>query len=95
MLTHVVLIKLTDPSLADHLAGLLNGLDGQIPGLVSISAGADVVRSERSWDLALVTVFEGMAAMEAYQTHPAHVAVATELRAAASELAAVDFEVSA
>lgn len=95
MLTHVVMIKLTDPSLADHLAGLLNGLDGQIPGMLSISAGADILRTERSWDLVLVTEFEDMAAMQGYQTHPAHVAVAGELRAAASELAAVDFEVNA
>lgn len=95
MLTHVVMMKLTDPAEAGRIADLLNGLDGQIPGLVSISAGVDVVRSERSWDLVLVSVFDDMDAMQGYQTHPAHIAVAAEIRAAASELAAVDFEAGA
>ncbi len=95
MLTHVVMFRLSDPSRAPHLAELLNGLNGQIPDLVSMSAGPDVLGSDRSWDLALVSVFEDMAAMQRYQVHPAHEAVAAEVRAAAADSAAVDFETHA
>lgn len=92
MLTHVVMMKLAEGADGAHLATQLNGLEGKIPGLQSISAGVDVIGSERSWDLGLVAVFDDLDAMNAYQTHPAHVAVAGEIRAAATQIVAVDFE---
>jgi len=93
MLIHVVMMNLRDPEAdADRLAGLLNDLNGQIPELQSMAAGRNVVASDRAWDLALVSRFDDLAAMQAYQTHPAHVAVGAQIRAAATELAAVDFD---
>lgn len=92
MLTHVVMFKLNDPATdGPRLAAALNGLAGQIPGLQSVSAGVNEIPSDRAWDMALVTVFDDLEAMQAYQTHPAHVAAATEIRAAATQIAAVDF----
>lgn len=91
-LTHVVLMKLKPEGDADHLAALLNDLNGRIPGLQSMSAGSNVVPSDRAFDLALVSVFDDLEAMQAYQTHPAHVAVAGEIRAAADQIVAVDFD---
>ena len=40
-----------------------------------LEAGADVYHSERSYDLALITVFDGMESFKAYQTHPVHMPV--------------------
>lgn len=91
MFTHVVMMKLNDKADAARLCELLNGLNGQIPGMQSMLAGEDVIGSGRSWDMCLVSTFDDRAAMDAYQTHPAHVAVAGEIRAAAAELATVDF----
>lgn len=91
-LTHVVLMKLAPAGDADHLAALLNDLNGKIPGLQSLSAGRNVVPSERAFDLGLVAVFDDHDALQEYQSHPAHVAVAGGIRAAAEQIVAVDFD---
>jgi hypothetical protein len=90
VLTHVVMIRLADPSTAPRLVDLLTGLVGQVPGLRSVQAGPNVVPSARAWDFGFVALFDDEAALAAYQVHPAHVAVAGEIRAAATEIAAVD-----
>lgn len=92
MLTHVVMMNLQDPA-ADgaRIAELLNALRGKVPTLRSMSAGTDVIRADRSWDLALVSTFDDVDGLEAYRTHPEHVAVLTQIQAAATQIAAVDF----
>lgn len=95
MLKHVVCIKLKDRSRASELATLLMSLDGRVETLKSIEVGVDVLGSERSWDLLLVTVFDSMQGMQEYQKHPAHLEVAPTLREAAEQIATVDYEVQA
>ena len=59
---------------AEIKAGL-EGLAGQIPGLVSIRVETRRLPSSNA-DLMLDSSFESPAALAAYATHPAHVAVA-------------------
>ena len=72
MVRHVILWKLKDMPEAEKTAvkaGIkagLEGLAGQIPGLLS-SANADLM---------LDTTFTDEAALKGYAVHPAHVAVA-------------------
>lgn len=93
-LTHVVLFKLRDrsPQEVQRLVQVLLGMEGQIPQLRAIEAGANVVESARAYDIALVTHFDSLADMEAYQVHPLHQDVSAQLRAASEAVAAVDFE---
>jgi hypothetical protein len=51
-----------------------------------------VVRSERSYDFALVSGFENLEAMRRYQAHPAHQKVLVKIREHCESILVVDFE---
>jgi hypothetical protein len=74
MITHIVLFKLHDPSPANVAATRekLESMRGKIPQLRHLEVGVDVIRSERSADLALVTRFDSLEDLQAYQVHPYH-----------------------
>ncbi len=91
MLTHVVMLELRDPAEADRFAARLRGLEGRVPGLLAVRAGANAIPSDRAKDLVLIADFEDEAALAAYQDHPAHLEIAGDLRAAATSIAVVDF----
>ena len=80
MVKHVILWKLKD-EVADKTAvkrGIkegLEGLKGQIPGLIDITVRIDGLVSSNA-DAMLDTTFESEAALKGYAVHPAHVAVA-------------------
>jgi hypothetical protein len=74
MLRHVVLIQLENPT-EEHIAETarrLRAMEGQIPELLAIEVGTDILRSERSYEICLITTFESLEAMQAYQVHPVH-----------------------
>lgn len=59
MLQHVVLFKLK-PEYMEEIPQLVQGflnMRGKVDGLVELHAGADILKSERSYDLGLVCVF--------------------------------------
>lgn len=94
MFTHIVLFKLKDPrpeSIAATQAKL-SSLAGDIETLRGLEVGRDVVRSSRSYDLALITRFDDMAGYEAYRQHPLHLPVLAHMHEAAESAVAVDFE---
>ena len=82
MVKHVILWKLKN-EVADRAAvkrGIkegLEGLKGQIPGLVDITVRIEGLTSSNA-DAMLDTTFESEAALKGYAVHPAHVAVANE-----------------
>lgn len=96
MITHVVLFKLKDRSLqsVEKARDVLLGLKvkGKIPVLRYLEVGIDVLHSERSYDLALITKFDSMEDLQAYQVHPVHLEVAKYITAARESAIAVDFE---
>ena len=76
---------------AEIKAGL-EGLAGQIPGLVSIRVETRRLPSSNA-DLMLDSSFESPAALAAYATHPAHVAVADgKVRLYTAVRSCLDFE---
>jgi hypothetical protein len=95
MITHIVFFKLSDPSvenLSETRAKLL-GMEGQIPLLRHLEAGIDVIRSERSYDVALITRFDSMEDLQAYQVHPYHATeVVPFMRSVCTSISAVDYE---
>jgi hypothetical protein len=94
MLTHVVLFKFKPETTNEQAARLEAGLKG-LPPLISeireFRVGRDVVRSERSHDLALVSAFDDLAALQRYQVHPAHLEVVALVKAHCAGVVAVDF----
>ncbi|MBD2846004.1 Dabb family protein [Paenibacillus sp. IB182496] len=94
MITHIVLFKLKDnsPAAVEEAAGVLRAMEGQIAELKSIEVGLDVLHSERSYDLALITKFDSMEAMEAYQVHPVHQKVIAYMGQVRESSVSVDFE---
>ena len=94
MITHVVLFKLKDrsPRSLRKARDVLLGMEGKIPVLRYLEAGIDVLNSERSYDIALITKFDSMDDLQAYQVHPVHLEVAKYIMSAKESAIAVDFE---
>lgn len=94
MLTHVVLFKFKGETSAEQTAQLEAGLKG-LPAVIAeireFRVGRDIVRSERSYDLALVSAFDDLAAMQRYQVHPAHQEVVALVKTICSGVVVVDF----
>ena len=95
MITHIVLFKLADPS-SENLTATRNKLlsmDGKIDLLRHLEVGVDVIRSERSYDIALTTRFDSLADLQTYQIHPYHAGeVIPHMKAVCSAIVAVDYE---
>jgi heme-degrading monooxygenase HmoA len=94
MITHIVLFKLKDrtPESVAVTKGVLANMEGKIPGMLSIEVGTDVLHSERSYDIALVTKFESMADLDAYQVHPVHKEVIKHMLDVREASVSVDYE---
>ena len=94
MIRHIVFFKIKD-EYRDEIPQLVEnfyGMKGRIEGMLDLEAGADILHSERSWDLALVTTFDSMESFNAYQTHPVHQPVRKRMHEVRSASAACDFE---
>lgn len=98
MIRHVVTWKLaaddaaTRAEQAAEVARRLNALDGVVPQLRSITAGANVAYPDANWDVTLVADVDSIAALEEYQVHPAHEEVVAYVRSVIASRVAVDFE---
>ena len=94
MVTHIVLFKLAEPS-AENLAGTrekLLSMGGKIDLLRHLEVGIDVIRSERSHDIALTTRFDSLDDLQAYQIHPYHAEVVVPyMKAVCTSVVAVDY----
>ncbi len=82
MVKHVILWTLKSEYSAEQkqvikadIKTSLESLAGQIPGLLAITVHTTALPSSNA-DLMLDSTFESEAALKAYATHPAHVAVA-------------------
>ncbi|MFH1511818.1 MAG: Dabb family protein [Bacillota bacterium] len=95
MIRHIVLYWLKDPSRIEETIGVLTSMEGKIPGLLKIEAKPDTLRSERSCDLCLHTVFENREALNAYRKHPAHIPVRQYMHGVIVNSASADVEVDA
>ncbi len=95
MITHIVLFKLSDPSPEnlDATREKLLSMQDRIDLLRHLETGLDVIRSERSYDIALVTRFDTLEDLQAYQIHPYHAGVVVpHMKLVCSSIVAVDYE---
>ncbi len=91
MLTHIVLFKLKNKQNSQKARDVLMGMKGKIQQLRDIEAGIDVLHSERSYDLALVTKFDSMEDLRAYQAHPVHIEVLKYMTSVMESSITVDY----
>ncbi|ULL15746.1 Dabb family protein [Paenibacillus sp. H1-7] len=82
MLTHIVFFKLKDrsPESIQATVDVLENMDGKIPVLKYIEVGTDVLHSERSYDIALITKFDSLEDLSVYDNHPIHVEVKAHMK---------------
>jgi len=94
MIKHIVFMKfkkgVTDKDIAE-LEKLMGALPGTIPEIKEYLFGRDVVRSERSYDFALVSAFDDLDALKRYQPHPAHQPALAKVKELSQTILAVDF----
>ncbi len=100
MVKHIILWKLKDELTKEEKeqvkAGIkegLEGLAGQIPGLLDIKVRTECLESSNV-DVMLDTTFEDEASLKGYSVHPKHVAVADgKVRPYTAVRSCMDYEV--
>ncbi|ORJ62176.1 hypothetical protein B5V00_05360 [Geothermobacter hydrogeniphilus] len=95
MLKHLVFFKFketTGPADIERLAEGLGKLPEKIELIREFVFGRDIIHSDRSYDFALVSMFDDLEAMRAYQVHPDHQRVVAHVKEICSSVIAVDFE---
>jgi hypothetical protein len=94
MLRHIVFMKFKAGVTAEQVEELkraLGGLPAKIPEIREWAFGADVLRTERSVDFALVAAFEDVEALKRYQVHPDHIPVLGLVRSMSESIQVADF----
>lgn len=100
MVKHIILWKLkeelTDQQKAEIKRGIkegLEGLVGQVPGLVDVKVNIDGRLESSNADVMLDSTLESPEALKGYAKHPAHVAVAdSKVRPYTAARTCLDFE---
>jgi len=99
MIRHIVMFTLasSDESQREQdvtaMRSRLDALVGTVPGLVSISLNRDLgLVADGHWDVVLVSEHDDNAALEGYQSHPAHQDAGAFIRTVTLERATVDYE---
>ncbi|MEW6658615.1 MAG: Dabb family protein [Thermodesulfobacteriota bacterium] len=93
MITHIVLFKLHDrsPESVEKARAVLASLEGKVPQLRHLEVGADVLHTDRSYDLALVAKFDSLEDLNAYQIHHEHQQVVKYMMSVRQSAVAVDY----
>jgi hypothetical protein len=99
MIRHIVAFRLnaTDPHQRQvDVAGMrsrLEPLARNIPRVLDLRVHSDLGLVDSHWHAVLVSDHPDNAALEAYQTHPEHVAAAEWVNTVVADRAVVDFEI--
>lgn len=94
MIKHIVMYRLKNANEENKeaLVRKFLSMDGKITELKSIEAGADVLGSERSYDVALVCTFDSIKNMSIYRDHPVHLKVKEYVQSVVASSISVDYE---
>lgn len=94
MIKHVVVMKFkkgVGKSEIDKLENKLGALPHEIPEIINYEFGCDVIRSERSYDFAIVSVLDNLESLGKYQVHPKHQEVAGLIKEMSDSTIVADF----
>lgn len=95
MLKHIVLMKFRTGVEAVRIEDMkmsLGSLPGKIDEIKGFEFGPDILKSERSYDFALVASFTDLDSLKSYQIHPDHIPVIQMVRGLCETILVVDFE---
>jgi hypothetical protein len=100
MIKHIVFWKLKDEAEgaskaenARKMKAKLEALAGRIPTLKHIEVGLNFEPSDAAADVVLYSEFTSKADLDAYQTHPEHVAAGAFVRSVVMERRVADYEI--
>lgn len=94
MFTHIVFFKLKETTQKNlqKAKNILLSMEGNIPMLKYLEVGVDELHTERSYDVVLITRFDSLDDMNAYQIHPYYIAqVLAPLKDMVESSKAVDY----
>ena len=97
MLRHIVLFKWKDSFTHDIRDQWIIGLEamiGNIPGMIRLIHGPDVLSTDKSWDHAIIADFESVDALQVYNTHPLHEAIKPYSLPNVEDIAYVDLQIN-
>jgi hypothetical protein len=84
-------MKFPDFSLAKIAKEKLMSMENNVESLKTIEVGIDFSRTQRSYDIALITTFETQDALKEYREHPYHQEIVKWLKTVNAETKVVDF----
>lgn len=94
MLVHIVMFQFKEENKEvnlERVKEMLEALPSQIDTLRSMEVGIDISRSERSFDLVLVSTFDNEEGLNVYAPHPAHQAVVSVIKEVTTLSKVVDY----
>ncbi|MGC9560573.1 Dabb family protein [Brachymonas sp.] len=91
MIKHIVIWTLHNPADAPEVQRLLEGCRHLLPGIVTLEAGIRTEGLEANADVVLYSVFDTRETLDAYQVHPAHMAVKARIKELAAGRVVLDY----
>ncbi|WP_310440364.1 Dabb family protein [Sulfuricurvum sp.] len=94
MLVHIVMFEFKEENKEANMAQvkmMLESLPAKIETLRSMEVGIDISRSERSFDMVLISTFDDQAGLEAYAPHPKHQEVVNVIKEVTTLSKVVDY----
>ncbi len=94
MLVHIVMFEFKEENKQENLQrvkGMLEALPAKIDTLRSMEVGIDISRSDRSFDMVLVSHFDDQAGLDAYAPHSAHQEVVSVIKEVTTLSKVVDY----
>jgi quinol monooxygenase YgiN len=94
MIKHIVMWKLKDPTKAGFFKAQLDSCKGIVPGMKEFEAAVQTDGLDANQDVALYSVFDDAAALQAYIVHPHHKEVVATLKTLAESRSALDYQIN-
>ena len=94
MIKHVVCFKLNEGESVQKAKEVLLSMKGNVPMIIDIEVGTDLLHSARSYDVILQVTLKDMLTLEEYQQDQYHVNVVKKhMHAVVKNSVAIDYEI--
>lgn len=94
MIKHIVMWKLKNPADAAFFKAQLDSCKDIVPGMNEFEAAVQTDGLDANQDVALYSVFDDAAALQAYIVHPHHKDIVATLKTLAESRSALDYQVN-